>query len=137
MASNAVGAAGGADPQVVALIQGVNDERVVVASAKTRFAVAGAKSDALADDDNSARAKRAREAARDEDARYKLRASNSKNARDTLAKYGAAMIAGPSTSSSLLPLDAADEVDLEEKASFRSVKRKLVTPKPWVVGCTR
>jgi hypothetical protein len=69
MAHLAAGAARVADPQVVALIQGMSDERVAVATATSRFAVVAAKSDALADDDNSTGAKRAREAARDEDAR--------------------------------------------------------------------
>ncbi len=54
MAHLAAGAAGAADPQVVALIHGISDERVAVAAATTRFAAATAKSDALADDDNSA-----------------------------------------------------------------------------------
>ncbi len=130
MASNVVGAAGAADPQVVALIEGISDERVAVAAATTRFAVVAAESDALADDDSSARAKRARELAREVDARLQAASVRLENARDTLARYGAARIAGLSApSSALLPPDAGDEADIEEKASLRSVKRKLVTPK--------
>jgi hypothetical protein len=102
MASPVVGAAGAADSQVVALIQGIRDERIVVASATSRFAAAAAKSDALADDDNSAGAKRAREAARDEDARLQAASVILENARETLAKYGAARVAGPSALSASL-----------------------------------
>ncbi len=128
MASNAARAAGVADPQVVALIEGISDERVVVAAATARFMAAPAKRDALADDDNSAGAKRARESASDEDARLQAASVRLENARDTLARYGAAKIAGLAAPSSLTT-DPGDEVDLEEKASMRSVKRNLVAPK--------
>ena len=43
MAHLAVGGAGAADPQVVALIQGISYERVAVAAATSRFAAAAAK----------------------------------------------------------------------------------------------
>ncbi len=94
MAHLAAGAAGAADPQVVALIQGIGDERVVVGAATTRFAAPAAKSDALADDDNSAGAKRAREAARDEDARLQAASVRLENARETLAKFGSSQTIG-------------------------------------------
>jgi hypothetical protein len=84
MAHLAAGSAGAADPQVVALIQGIGDERVAVASATTRFAVAGAKSDALVDDDNTAGAKRVREAAKDKDARLHAASVRLENARENL-----------------------------------------------------
>ncbi len=54
MSLSAAGAAGPADPQVVALLEGVNDERVAVAAASVRFEAALAKSDLLGDDDSSA-----------------------------------------------------------------------------------
>ena len=128
MASNAAGAAGAADPQVVALIEGISDERVAVAAATARFMAAAAKSDALADDDNSAGAKRAREASREEDARLQAASDRLQNARDSLARYGEAKIAGPATLFADTP-DPGDGIDQEEKASSRSVKRKLVAPK--------
>ncbi len=118
MASNAAGAAGAADPQVVGLIEGNSDEMVTVAVATTRFMAAKAKSDALADDDNSVGAKRAKEFAREEDARLQAASVRLENARDTLARYGAAKIAGPTAPSSVTP-DPGDEIDLEEKASMR------------------
>jgi hypothetical protein len=130
MAHLAAGAAGAADPQVVALIQGIRDERVAVAPATTRFAATAAKSDALADDDNSAGAKRAREADRDEDARLQATSVRLENARETLAKFGSSKNIGPGgpTGTTAL-LDPGDELDQEEKASSRVVKRKLVAPK--------
>ncbi len=60
MAHQASGAAGPADPHEVALIQGVGDERVVVTAAMSRFEAALLKSDALADEDSPAGAKRTR-----------------------------------------------------------------------------
>ena len=58
MAQSAAGAAGPADPQVVALIDGVSDERVAVAAALVKFEASLVKNDMLADDDSSAGAKR-------------------------------------------------------------------------------
>ena len=57
MARLAAGAVGAVDPQVVALFQGITDERVAAAAGTSRFAAAAAKSYALADDDNTAGAK--------------------------------------------------------------------------------
>ncbi len=70
MALNDVGAAGSADPQVIALIQGISHKRVAVAASTSRFAAASAKSDALEDEDITAPAKWARESTKDEDARF-------------------------------------------------------------------
>ncbi len=95
MASNAVGAAGAADPHVVELIEGITDERVVVAAATARFDAATSKSDALANDDNTAGAKRSRESVREEDARLQVASARLENARETLAKYGYVKITGP------------------------------------------
>jgi len=81
MAQLAARGARTADPQVVALIQGISDERVVVAAVTTRFVTTIAKSDALADDDNTVGAKRAKEAARDEDARLQAASVRLENAR--------------------------------------------------------
>jgi len=130
MAQLAAGAVGAADPQIVAPIQGISDERVAVVAATIRFVAATAKSDALADDGNTARAKKAREAARDEDARLQTASVRLENARETLANYGSAKIIGlgaPTGTTALL--DAGDELDQEKKASSRVVKRKLVAPK--------
>jgi hypothetical protein len=101
-----------------------------VAPTTTRFAAAATKSDALADDDNSAGAKRAREAATDEGARLQAASVSLENARETLAKFGSSKIiglGGPTGTTALL--DPGDELDQEEKASSRVVKRKLVAPK--------
>ncbi len=130
MASNAVGAAGAANLQVVALIEGISDERVVVEAATTRFAAAAAKSDALADDDNTVGAKRAKESARENDARLQAASARLGNARETLAKYGSVKIIGPGApAGTTAALDEGDELNQEEKASSRVVKRKLVAPK--------
>ncbi len=113
---NAVDAAGAADPQVVALIHGISDERVAPAAATTRFTATAAKSDVLEDNDVSAPSKRARESTRDEDARLHAGYARLEKARETLATFGAASFGGPTASSSLLSatLEAGDEVDLEE-----------------------
>jgi len=131
MAHLAAGADGAADPQVVVLIQGISDERVVVTAATTRFAAAVAKSDVLEGNDVSAPSKRARESTMDEDARLQAAYARRKKPRETLAAFGATNFAGPVASSSMLTvqLDACDEADLEEKDSLRSAKRTLVTPK--------
>ncbi len=101
-----------------------------MAAATSRFAAVATKSDALADDDNTAGAKRARKAAKDEDVRLQAASVRLENARDTLAKYGSVKIIGPGapTRTNAL-LDAGDELDQEEKASSRVVERKLVAPK--------
>ena len=116
---------------MVALLQGINDERVAVASAKARFAATAAKSDVLEDNDVSAPSKRTRESTRDEDARLQAAYAKLEKVRETLTAFGASIFAGPTASSPLLTatLDAGDEANLEEKASLRTVKRKLVNPK--------
>ena len=53
MSQSAAGAVGLACPQVVALIEGVSDDRVAVAPASVRFKAALANSDILGDDDSS------------------------------------------------------------------------------------
>jgi hypothetical protein len=57
MSQSAAGAAGLADLHVVALIEGVHDERVAVTAANVRFEAAIAKSDILGDEDSSTGAK--------------------------------------------------------------------------------
>ena len=91
MAQQAAGAAGPADPQVVALIQGVGDERVAVEAALARFETTLLKSDALGVDDSSARAKRVREMNLAEEARLIATRVSLKAARDSLAAYGIAV----------------------------------------------
>ena len=54
MAQSATGAVGPIDPDVIVSIDGVSDERVVVASALVRFEATIAKSDAVQDGDTSA-----------------------------------------------------------------------------------
>ncbi len=101
-----------------------------MAAATARFAAAAAKSDALADDDNAAGAKRARESARGEDARLQAASARLENAKEILAKYGSVKIIGSGApTGTTAALDAGDELDQEEKASSRVVKRKLVAPK--------
>ena len=53
MAQAAAGAVGPSDPREIVLLDGVNDERVAVASASARFEAALAKSNLLLDDDVS------------------------------------------------------------------------------------
>jgi len=102
MATNAVSAAGVANPQVVALIQGINDKRIAVAAATSRVPAAAAKSDVLEDNDVSAPSKRAKESTKDEDARLQALLARLEKARETLAAFGAARFAGPFASSVLL-----------------------------------
>ncbi len=53
MAESTTGATSHADPQVVALIDGISNERVALATALVRFEATLVKSDLLADDDSS------------------------------------------------------------------------------------
>ncbi len=98
MAHQAAGAAGPANPQAVALIEGVADERVTVAASLARFEAALVKSDALGDDDVSAGAKRTREKTLSEEARLVTARGGLKAARNALAAYGIA-VHGASTAS--------------------------------------
>ena len=129
MAQQAAGAAGPADPQVVALMQGVGDERVAVAAALARFEAALVKSDALGDDDVSAGAKRTREKTLAEEARLVTARGELKAARNALAAYGIAVhgasapLPGAASSSKL------DDEDALEKKENRMLKRKLPAPK--------
>ena len=91
MAQQAARAAGPADPQVVALMQGVGDERVAVATALARFEAALVKSDAFGDDDVSAGAKRIREKTLAEEARLVTARGELKVVRNALAAYGIAV----------------------------------------------
>ncbi len=86
MAQSAAGAADPSDPQVVALNDGVSDERVAVAAALVRFEAALFKSDFLADYDSSAEAKRTRDKTLAEEARLTT-------ARDRLTVARAALAA--------------------------------------------
>ena len=129
MAQQAAGAAGPADPQVVAVMQGVGDERVAVAAALARFEAALVKSDALGDDDVSAGAKRTREKTLAEEARLVTARAELKAARNALAAYGIAVhgasapLPGAASSSKL------DDEDALEKKENRMLKRKLPAPK--------
>ena len=91
MAQQVAEAAGPADPQVVALMQGVGDESVAVAAALARFEAALVKSDALGDDDVSAGAKRIREKTLAEEERLVAVRAELKAGRNSLVAYGIAV----------------------------------------------
>jgi hypothetical protein len=69
MAQSAARAAGPVGLREVALIDGVSDERAVVASTNAKFEAALAKSNLLADDDDSAEVKRTKEKVMSKEAR--------------------------------------------------------------------
>ena len=69
MAQAAAGLAGPVDLREVALIDGVSDERVVVASANVMFEATIARSDVVLDDESSAPTKRIRDKVLAEEAR--------------------------------------------------------------------
>ena len=85
MAKSAAGAAGPVDPRTIALIYGVSDERVVVASANARFDATIAKRDLLLDDDSSAGAQRTKKKALVEEARLTATCARLQAAKDELA----------------------------------------------------
>ncbi len=70
---------------MVELVQGINDERIAVATATTHFLAVAAKSDALEDCDLTAPSKRARELTRAEDARLQAAYARLENAREPRA----------------------------------------------------
>jgi hypothetical protein len=129
MAQAASGAEGLVDPRDVVLLQGVNDERVAVASASARFEAALAKSDLLLDDDASAPAKRIREKVLAEEtklnaARVRLLAARAELAAFAVATCGAASLGAAGTST--VKLDEDDSLDKKES---KLLKRKLPSPK--------
>ena len=72
MAYSKAKATGPADPQILVLIDGVIDDRVIVATTLVRFEEALAKSDMLGDDDYSAEAKGTKDKALLEEARLTI-----------------------------------------------------------------
>ena len=129
MAQAAAGTAGPMDPRELVLLQGVNDERVVVSAASARFEAALAKSDLLLDDDVTAPAKRLREKVPAEEtrlnaARVRLLAARAELAAFAVASCGAASLGAAGTSTAKL-----DEDDTLEKKESRLLKRKLPSPK--------
>jgi hypothetical protein len=100
-------------------MQGVGDERVAVAAARTRLEAALVESDALGDDDVSAGAKRIREKTLAEEARLVAARAELKAARNSLVANGipvhgvSAPLLGAASSSKL-----DDEDALEKKANY-------------------
>ncbi len=97
MAQAAAGAVGPVDPREAVLLEGVNDERVAVASASARFEATLVKSDLLPDDDASAPSKRIREKVLEEEtrlnaARVRLLAARAEMAAFAVASCGAAFL---------------------------------------------
>jgi hypothetical protein len=129
MSQSAAGAAGLANPQVVALIECVSDERVAVAAANVRFEAALAKSDLLGDDDSSTGAKRIKDKTLAEEARLSATRGKLQTARADLAAYGVAIHGASApviTSAASAKID--DDVAAEKK-ELRLLKRKLPAPK--------
>jgi hypothetical protein len=91
MAQQAAGATASADPQEIALMQGVGYERVVVAVVLARFDATLLKSDALGDDDSSAGAKKICEKILAEKAHPLAARVELKAAKNSLAAYGIAV----------------------------------------------
>ncbi len=119
MAQQAARTAGSADPQEVALIKGVSDERVVVAVFKARFEAALLKSDALADIDSSAGAKRVREKTLAEEAHLLAARADLKAAIDSLAAYGIAFHGAPILSPWAASSSKPDDEDALEKKGVK------------------
>ncbi len=128
MAQAAAGPLGPVDPREVALIDGVSDERVAVASANARFEAAIARSDVLLDDDFSVAAKRIREKVLAEEARLTAARIRLQAAGAELAAYGVAIHGAmpPASGSSSVKVDDEDAAD---KKAQRLLKRKLPSPK--------
>ncbi len=87
MAHQAAIAASPADPKEVAPIQGGGDERIIVVAALIRFKAALLKSDALADDDSLAGAKRVHKKTLADEARLLAACADMKVSRDYLVAY--------------------------------------------------
>ena len=111
------------------MIQGVGDERVVVAAAFAHFEAALLKSDALGVDDSSAGAKRVREMTLAEEARLIAARVSLKAARDSLAAYGIAVHGTPVPIQGAVPCSKLEDEDASEKKEMRMLKRELPSPK--------
>jgi hypothetical protein len=129
MAQAAAGPAGPVDPRDVALIGGVSDERVAVASANARFEAAIAKSDLLADDDSSAGAKRTSDKALAEEARLTSARVRLQAAKAELAAYGVAIHGAGPPAIGGSPSVKVDDKDAADKKAQMLLKRKLPSPK--------
>jgi hypothetical protein len=128
MVQSAAGAMGFVDSQVLVLIDGVNDKRLVVAVTLVRFEAAIAKSDGVKDDDALAGAKRTKDKTLAEKARLNTTRDRLDAARAALTAFGVAVHGAPS--SSVCALGAkSDEEDAIEKEEQRLLKRKLPAPK--------
>ena len=125
MAQEAVGAAGPADPQVVALMQGVGDERVAVAASLTRFEGALVKSDALGMMiDSSAGAKRIREKTMAEEARMVAARAELNTAKNSLVAYGIAVYGASAPSTRAESISKPDDEDALEKKREHDAEEK-------------
>jgi hypothetical protein len=129
MDKSAAGAASPADPQVVALVDGVIDERVAVALALVRFEATLVKSDMMADDDSSTGAKRTRDKTMAEEARLTTTRDKLTVARAALAAYGVAISGASAPTVGGVASAKADDEDAVETKGQRLLKRKLPSPK--------
>jgi hypothetical protein len=122
------GAAGLVDPCEVALIDGVSDERVIVAFANARFEAADAKSDLLLDDDSSAGAKKTKEKALAEEARLTTARARLQAARAEWVAYGVAIHGAVPFAFAGRPSVKVDDEDATDKKAQRLLKKKLPSP---------
>ncbi len=129
MAQAAAGPSGPVDPREVALIDGVIDERVAVASANARFEATIARSDVLLDDDSSAAAKRIREKVLAEEARLNAGRIRLQADRAELAAYGVAIHGAMPPAVTGSPSVKVDDEDAADNKAQRLLKRKLPSPK--------
>ena len=129
MAQAATGPTGPVDPREIALIDGVSDERVVVASVNVRFEAAVAKSDMLLDDNSSAGAKRINEKALAEEARLTAARVMLQDAIAEMAAYGVAIHGALPPAVAGSPSIKVDDENASDKKAQRLLKRKLPSPK--------
>ncbi len=129
MTQQAARAAGPADPQVIAMMQGVGDERVAEATAMARFEAVLVKNDALGYHDSSAGAKRMREKTLVEEARLMAARAELKAVRKYLDAYGIAVHGASAPLLGAAPSSKLDDEDALEKKKNMMQKRKLPSPK--------
>jgi hypothetical protein len=129
MAQAAAGPAGLVNPREAALVDGVSDERVAVASANAKLEAAIAKSDLLSDDDSSARAKRTKEKSTAEEATLLSACVKLQAATIELASYGVAIHGVVPSAIAGSPSVKVYDEDATDKKAQRLLKRKLPSPK--------
>ena len=129
MAQTATGAMGHVDSHVICFIDGVNDERVVVATTLVRFEEAIAKRNGLQDNDASARTKKTRDKTLVEETRLNTARDELVTAKVDLVAYGVAVHGAPSHSEVGASCAKLDDEDALENKELRLLKRKLPAPK--------